>query len=117
MKAIGWIDKSLTPTPGELELAAFQIKQHAARLGVRFVKILWESRQVDDPLDKLHEEVHRADALMVITPSLDHVGGEAEKVTLFAVLVTVVPPEIRQWQSPMTRSAAALKEGAPTAKP
>ncbi|WP_067563467.1 hypothetical protein [Nocardia acidivorans] len=104
MKAIVWIDKTILQTRDQLERAEFHARRRAGELGVSVVKTMWRIQSMADPMEELHRALHAADAPMVITPTLEHVGGTIDLVTEFAELATVDPPRVWPWSTPLTRS-------------
>ncbi|WP_327139247.1 hypothetical protein [Nocardia sp. NBC_01327] len=106
MKAVIWIDKTLLETKGELDRAEFHAKRRAGELGASVVKTMWRIQSMDDPMGELRKALHAVDAPLVITPTLEHVGGSPNPVTTFAELATVDPSKIWAWIPALTRALA-----------
>lgn len=93
MKAIIYIYKPLADTKEKLAALEQVAKNRAASLGATVVRTIWGLSIWADPMAILKTECERVDAALIVTPSLEHIGGDSAAVVPIASLATIQPAD------------------------
>lgn len=70
-----------------------QIRSLAGKLGYNYLKLVAFSNATLDPLERLATLARRLDVDAVVTPSLEHVGGQVPELVVAAADVITVSPQ------------------------
>ncbi len=89
-RAIGYVNSDL---PGRVNNEVC-VRKCASVLGYHLVRLVVRTpAEVDDPLTRLINTARGYNAAAVITPSLDHIGGDPGPICMVCDVVTVDPEQ------------------------
>lgn len=87
-RAIGFIDSALPGWPDNED----SVRHHAHALGYDLARLLvYSTDTVDDPIARLLNTARSYDAAAVITPTLEHIGGDPAVIRALCDLETIYP--------------------------
>ncbi|WP_157556697.1 hypothetical protein [Nocardia acidivorans] len=99
-----WLDTSLLSEPGAVKRAEREVSERAAELDAYVVQTIKGVWGTTGQRDVLYGVLHAVDAPLLITPTLEHVGGSEDPATEIAELVTIEPAKVWRWCTPLTKS-------------
>ncbi|WP_330183244.1 hypothetical protein OHB26_06065 [Nocardia sp. NBC_01503] len=97
-KAVIYVNRGVLTSKADLDWATFYARQRAQELNLRVAEILVLGNSDAAHMESLYNAVRRVDSACVITPDLGHVGGNSDRVTVFAELHTVAPAKRYPWR-------------------
>ncbi|WP_067561993.1 hypothetical protein [Nocardia acidivorans] len=97
-RAVIFINRDVLTSKADLDWARFYARQRAQELGLRVAEIVVLGNTDGSHMQTLYTVVRRVDAARVITPDLGHIGGNSDRVTVFAELHTVTPAKRYPWR-------------------
>ncbi|WP_067565973.1 hypothetical protein [Nocardia acidivorans] len=104
VRAVVWLDTSLLADPVALDRAERQACQRATELDARVVRTVKGVWTTISQTAILYGVLHSQDAPLLITPTLEHVGGSEDPATEIAELATIEPAQVFRWCTPLTKS-------------
>ncbi|MFB7719409.1 hypothetical protein [Nocardia sp. NPDC056100] len=93
-----YINLGVLTTKADRDWAEYHSRQRAHDLGLRVADVVVLGNSDGAHMRTLYKSVRKLDAGYVITPNLEHLGGDSADVTAFAELQTVVPAERYRWR-------------------
>ncbi|KZM69655.1 hypothetical protein [Nocardia terpenica] len=88
LRAVGYINSALPGWPNNED----RVQRHARSLGYHLARVLvYSTSTVDDPIARLLNTARNYDAAAVITPTLEHIGGDPAPIRAVCDLEIIYP--------------------------